>query len=32
MWDEYESETDPTNAMIRDWYRAVDARGRLWND
>jgi 1-acyl-sn-glycerol-3-phosphate acyltransferase len=32
MWDDYEGETDPTNAMMRDWYKAVDARVGVWSD
>jgi 1-acyl-sn-glycerol-3-phosphate acyltransferase len=31
MWEAYESDTDPTNAMMRDWYTSVDARVRHWS-
>jgi 1-acyl-sn-glycerol-3-phosphate acyltransferase len=31
LWDAYEDEVDPTNAMMQDWYAAVDERVRHWN-
>ena len=31
LWDAYEDEVDPTNAMMQDWYAAVDERVRPWN-
>jgi 1-acyl-sn-glycerol-3-phosphate acyltransferase len=31
LWDDYENATDPTNAMMQDWYRAVDERVRPWS-
>lgn len=31
VWSDYESETDPTNAMMADWYNAVDNRVRPWS-
>lgn len=30
VWSDYETETDPTNAMMKDWYTAVDERVRHW--
>lgn len=31
LWDAYEDEVDPTNAMMQDWYTAVDERVRHWS-
>jgi 1-acyl-sn-glycerol-3-phosphate acyltransferase len=31
VWDEYRTESDPTNAMMEDWYSAVDLRVRHWS-
>jgi hypothetical protein len=31
LWDAYEDEIDPTNAMMQDWYTAVDERVRHWS-
>lgn len=30
VWSDYESETDPTNTMMKDWYTAVDEHVRHW--
>lgn len=31
VWEAYKRDPDPTNAMMRDWYTAVDARVRHWS-
>jgi 1-acyl-sn-glycerol-3-phosphate acyltransferase len=31
VWSDYESKTDPTNAMMKDWYAAVDDKVRHWS-
>jgi 1-acyl-sn-glycerol-3-phosphate acyltransferase len=31
IWEDYENATDPTNAMMQDWYKAVDERIRPWS-
>ena len=31
LWDAYEDEVDPTNAMMQDWYTAVDERVHHWS-
>jgi 1-acyl-sn-glycerol-3-phosphate acyltransferase len=31
VWDEYKTESDPTSAMMEDWYSAVDERVRHWS-
>ena len=30
VWSDYETETDPTNTMMKDWYTAVDEHVRHW--
>jgi 1-acyl-sn-glycerol-3-phosphate acyltransferase len=30
LWEDYQNATDPTNAMMQDWYASVDKRVRLW--
>jgi 1-acyl-sn-glycerol-3-phosphate acyltransferase len=31
LWEDYEEEADPTNAMMQDWYRMVDERVHPWS-
>ncbi len=31
LWENYENETDPTNAMMQDWYKTVDEHIQPWS-